>query len=581
MILQSLVQYYEALCREGKIAEQGWTELKVSFALWIDEQGKLERVTSLRRPDSDNPKKMIPQRMIVPAQVKRASGIMPNFLCDNSSYILGLDNKNNGRSRKCFEASRQYHHAMLDSIADEEKAVHAMLLFFDKWNPIEDENCMILKEFSEDIMKGSNLVFCFNGEYIHEIEAVRRIWKKKYFCDESIKQVCLITGKEEKTALLHPSIKGIKNAQSSGASLVSFNAPAFCSYGWEKGMNAQTGQYASMAYGAALNDLIDKMSYRQYLGDTAVLCYAENGNLAYRSAFDVFMMGEECSYTEKDLKVMVLHLCEGKSVIFEESRLDPEMNFCVLGIAPNAARLSVRFFHRGLFGNFIQNIYSHQRRMEMEKGSENQNSFSLWRLLSETCREGADVSSMLAGEMVRSILLDERYPSTLINALDLRIRSDHKINAARASLIKAYYMKNENQFVPKEVLTVSLNKETDNMPYNLGRLFAVLEKIQQAANPNINATIRDKFFGSASATPASVFPHLIDFSQNHLRKLNTGTRIYYEKLIGEIMGKISSNEFPRIFSMPERGAFQIGYYHQVQELYKKGSPVGEGGKENE
>lgn len=620
MILQSLVQYYEALCREGKIAEQGWTEVNVSFALWIDEEGKLERITSLRRPDPNNSKKMLPQRMIVPAQVDRTSKIVPRFLCDNASYFLGMDNKDEKRARECFKASQQYHHKMLDILSDKEKAVKALLLFFDSWDPTVDGVCMDFEQYKADIKNKANFVFCFNGIYLHEIGTVRNIWNKENNHYNNVeKRICLVTGRKDETQRVHQSIKGIKTQKQSehkkGAppSLVSFNQLAFCSYGWKQGMNAPIGRYAVMAYGTALNYLMDELSDRQYLGDTAVLCYAANGNAAYKFAFDVFFMGEESTYSERELRDMVLNLCEGKSVIFEESKLDPEMNFNILGITPNVGRLSIRFFHSGSFGRFIQNIRSHQKRMEMEKGEKNPNNLSLWMILHETYKEekgdgkkkdtdelDEKFPSKLAGEMLRSILLDERYPTTLINALDLRIRSDHKINATRASVIKAYYMKNKNQFVPKEVLTVSLNKETNNMPYNLGRLFAVLEKIQkevnkkkqketskegedmsQTKNSSADVTIRDKFFGSASATPASVFPHLINLTQYHLRKLNTGTRVYYEKLIGEIMETISTNEFPKILSMPERGAFQIGYYHQVQELYKKGSQVEEGGAENE
>ena len=578
MILNSLVEYYESLVKQGKIAEPGWSDVNVSFALWIDENGHLEKIVSLRVPGEKN---LVPQKLKVPTQVKRASGILPNFLCDNSSYFLGIDNKGKPeRSINCFKEAGIYHKKMLGNLQD--NGTKALLLFFENWDPHKAEDNPAVSEFRDEIIKGGNLVFCFDGRFIHESDAVREIWDRKTVDNtDSNTKICMVTGKRDQIATLHPSIKGIKNAQSSGASLVSFNAPSFCSYGKEQGMNAQTGEYAAMAYGAALNHLIENLSYKQYIGDTAVLCYAMNGDDTYKTAIDAFLMGEDTTYTEQELNNMILDLCAGNMVEFEESNLDPNMKVNILGIAPNAARLSVRFYYHNSFGTLVDNIYRHNARLEIGRGNRgNLMHVSLWKLLRETCREGGDISSLLAGEMIRSILLDEKYPATLINAVDMRIRADHKINDVRAAIIKAYYVKNNNKFTPKEVLTVSLNKETDNVAYNLGRLFAVLEKVQQAANPSLNATIRDKFFGGASATPSAVFPHLIDLSQKHLRKLNKGSKVYYEKIIGEIMDRISDIEFPKALNMPERGIFQLGYYHQVQELYK-GKNSENGGMNNE
>ncbi|MBR4605109.1 MAG: type I-C CRISPR-associated protein Cas8c/Csd1 [Lachnospiraceae bacterium] len=573
MILQSLVDYYVELIKQEKIASWGWSDVNVSFALVIDDYGNIENVVSLK---TQSDAKMIPQKLKVPAQVKRSSGIVANFLCDNSKFILGFDDngrneeekeKSRKRAKQCFDKAKELHNKLLsDASGRESKAV---LSFFNNWNPDKTYDNSMFSVYKEELLKGGNIVFFYNGHYVHEFDEIKKIWNE-WQCENAgdEKITCSITGKQDHLAKLHPAIKGIRGAQPSGASIVSFNAPAFCSYGKEQGMNAQTGEYAAMAYGAALNYLIEHITYKQYIGDTAVLCYAINGAEVYQSAFDIFFMDKETSYTEKELKKILESLCEGKTIEFEEQKLDPNMGFNILGIAPNAARLSVRFFYRNSFGQFINNLRKHQLRLEIESGKQDPVPiYSLWRLLKETSRD-ENIPSELAGEMIRSIILDSEYPATLINAIDMRIRADHKLNETRAALIKAFYLKNKSKYVPKEVLTVSLNKETENKAYNLGRLFAVLENIQKNVNPNINATIRDKFFGSASATPSAIFPHLIELSQKHLRKMETGKRIYNEKQIGEIMEKISDTGFPRTLNMQERGVFQLGYYHQVQNFFK-------------
>ena len=588
MILQSLVSYYDCLVEKGLVSPPGWSDVNVSYALQIDESGSLEHVVSLKNQSTN---KLKPQRRRVPEQVKGRTGssIKPNFLCDNAQYLLGLAKpvKNNSakdssdkiknneeRAKKCFSAAADYHKKMLKGLSCVE--ANAVCRFFDNWDVSVAGDSSVLANEKEELAKGGNIVFLCNGRFLQDIPQIKERWEEKRQINTDKENVlCIITGKTDKLALLHPSMKGIKKAQSSGASLVSFNEEAYCSFAKEQGTNAQTGEHAAFAYGAALNYLIS-CSSKQYLGDTIVLTYAINGDDNYRWAFNAFMYGaqEDDCYSEEDLSYMVNELCKGRQVQFNENYLDPNMDFYILGIAPNNARLSIRFFWHNTFGTFVKNINSHQKRLKIEGVSlKNKASIPSWRILMETYREGREASPILAGNLVRSIVQDIHYPTTLINTIDMRIRADHKINDVRAAIIKAYYIKNKNEHVPEEVLSMALNKESNNTAYNLGRLFAVLEKIQQAANPGINATIRDKFFGSASSTPASVFPNLLNLSVKHLRKIDGGLKIYYEKLKQEIMDKLDS--FPTILNMPERGAFQLGYYHQVQNLYRGNNEEGD------
>ena len=374
---------------------------------------------------------------------------------------------------------------------------------------------------------------------------------------------------------VHPAIKNVAGAQSSGAALVSFNAPAFCSYGKEQNLNAPTGKSAAFAYTAALNHLLSDRERVYRVGDATVVCWAKNAKPAYAALFGGACFGAPVSYTDADLRGMVRSLCSGQPVVYEEDRLDPDMDFYVLGLSPNAARLSVRFFLHNSFGNFLKNIQAHQNRLEIVRPAYDKfETLPLWKLLSETVNQNARDKSPapdLAGEVLRAVLNNTRYPATLLNGVTLRIRAEHEVTRGRAAILKAYYLQNPHSDVPKEVLTVSLNQESANVPYTLGRIFSVLEAIQESANPGINATIKDKYFNSAASTPAVIFPILINLAQKHLKKLrggNTGLAVFYEKQLTELCTHIGDH-YPARMNLPQQGSFQLGYYCQTQARYQK------------
>ena len=173
------------------------------------------------------------------------------------------------------------------------------------------------------------------------------------------------------------------------------------------------------------------------------------------------------------------------------------------------------------------------------------------------------------GDLLRSVLTGGHYPATLLSGVTLRIRAEHNVSRGRAAALKAYYLRNRPNVIPEEVLVMSLNESSSYSPYVLGRLFSVLESVQYDANPNIKATIKDCYFNSACATPSLAFPTLIKLSQKHLQKLPKERAIFYRKLITELMGRFSENGFPARLSLPEQGAFEIGYYHQTQERFAK------------
>lgn len=575
MILQALVSYYETLAARGELPQPGWAPVKVSYVLNLDDQGDITTVVCIKEEVTRGKKKaLVPQTIQLPAPVKRTAGVTANFLCDNSSYILGADKKGKPkRSLECFQACKTLHETLLVSV--EEPAARALLSFFDHWQPEKlTEHPAFAHQDMEDLLASANLIFRYRGRYLHEIPAIRQAWQDYYNNSQDSQQFpCLVTGKLAPVAQLHPSIKGIYGAQSSGASLVSFNAPAFCSYDREQGLNAPTSQYAAFAYGAALNYLIATQNTRA--GDVTLLFWAESGEEAYADALKRFGFGggdEDDQYKEEDLKGLMESLAEGADVEWDGTRIDPNMTFYILGISPNAARLSVRFFLRNSFGQFIRSVKAHYDRLEIVRPSFDPfDNIPVWRMLKETVnpnsREKKPAADM-AGDTLRAILTNTPYPATLLNGVTLRIRADREMNRTRAAILKAYYLKNRNPFVPEEVLTVSLNQDSNHEAYVLGRLFSVLEAIQSDANPGINATIRDKYFSSASATPGVVFPTLVNLAQKHLRKLDEGKKIFYDKQLTELMSKLGET-YPNRMNLPQQGAFQLGYYHQTQYRFTK------------
>lgn len=570
MILQALVKLYEDLAAQGKIARPGWSPVQVSWALCLDAGGRLIQVIPI--PERQKNGGSTAQSMELPTPVARSVNIDSNFLWDHSGYLLGIDAKGKPeRSRQCFDACRRLHEQILDGV--DSPISRAILAYFSQWQPARAAEHPALSDCLEEVRKGANLVFRVEGRFAQEDAAIRAAWQNHYDSGgDGPDMQCLVTGQMGPVARLHPAVKGVRGAQSSGASLVSFNAPAFCSYGREQSLNAPTGKYAAFAYTAALNHLLSDRAHVQRLGDTTVVFWAAGADPAYQafSAAALFGGPPPAGLEEATLRAALKKLSRMERCA--EVPLDPARPFYILGLSPNAARLSVRFFLRDCFGGFLSHVNAHHARMEIVRpANDPYETISLWALLQETVPQTVrdkSPSPVLAGATARAILSNTDYPAALLNGVMLRIRADRKITRGRAAILKAYYLKNPHTECPKEVLTVSLNETSSIVPYNLGRLFSVLEAIQQAANPGINTTIKDKYFNSASATPATIFPILNNLAQKHLKKLDTGLRIHYDRQLGQIK-ELLGEMLPGRLSLPEQASFDLGYYHQTQKRYSK------------
>ncbi len=577
MILQALTQYYEDLLRLGKITRPGWSKQKISYSLLLSEEGQLLQLLHLQETvERGNKTVLAPREMWVPSPVKRSSGIRPNFLCDTSSYLLGVDGKGRAdRSIDCFAASKALHLQLLKEV--DSPVARAIVRFFEHWDPSQAASHPALQEDWEELLKGGNLTFSLDKLFAAQDPAIADAWTRHYEDSSADAEPirCLVTGQTGTLARLHPSIKGVAGAQSSGASLVSFNAPAFCSFEHEQGANAPVSDYAAFAYTTALNTLLADRNRVSRVGDTTILCWAAGGESAYQDCFLMSIFND--SYTENDILNTLHHLSKGESSQWDDTRLSPDTRFYVLGLAPNAARLSVRFFWQNSFGALARNLERHYQRLEIIRPSFDKfPTLPIWRLVLETVRKAPpggrtpEPHPRLAGDLLLAVLNDTLYPATLLNGVELRIRAERSVSRGQAAILKAYYTKYLEQFQPdspmKEALTVELNEQTNYLPYLLGRLFAVLEGLQQSANPGINTTIKDRYFNSASATPAIVFPQLINLAQKHLNKLDGGLAVYYDKQITELSSRITQT-LPTRMSLAEQSAFQLGYYHETQRRY--------------
>ncbi|MEA4966340.1 MAG: type I-C CRISPR-associated protein Cas8c/Csd1 [Oscillospiraceae bacterium] len=572
MILQALVDYYEALAQKGEIARPGWAKVKVSYALEIDEDGQLLQVHPLKT-EVEGSKKAKPREMMLPAPIVRTAGIGANFLYDNAAYLLGIDGKGNpARAAKCFEEAKNLHKSLLGGLAD--PFAKAICNYFENWEISCARENVEVSKYVEDIEKGSNLVFMMDGAYPCENKALSQAWQTHYDCEdgEGAKMRCLITGEEIVPGSIHPSIKGVWGAQSSGATLISFNAPAYCSYHREQNSNAPVGKYAAFAYTTALNHLLAEKGHVKRMGDTTLVYWAEDAEPVYQDAFSSFLDGgnAENPMTDGDMDSYMDAISKGNAADWGGIPLNPANRFYVLGLAPNAARLSVRFFLRDEFGGFVGHIQEHYKNLEIV--SDNRSRFQnipVWALLHETVNEKSNDKSsspQMTGDTLRAILTGGRYPATLYQRTQLRIKAERTITRGRAAIIKAYLIRNTDVENYKGALQVELNERTTYQPYVLGRLFSVAEAIQEKASGV--TTIKDRYFSSAGTTPAVVFPIILKLAETHLKKLDGGMRVYYAKQLGELVGLIRES-YPKHYGLYEQGIFQLGYYHQTQKRYEK------------
>ncbi len=608
MILQALYDYYQILLADPDlgISPPGYSATKVSYILNLSQSGELIEILPLYTKFFDGKKEgeRLGRTMIVPDQVKRSVNISANFLCDNATYVLGItqkEAKDPNYAYLRFEAFRRLHNDLLANL--ENRTAQAIVKFLQSHDPDSVQNHPLISHHIDGLLAGGNLLFFVEGSNPVDDPLIRQVWEQYRFGKDSVQLQCLVTGEIEPIARLHPSIKGVRGAQSTGASLVSFNLDAFESYNLKQGLNSPVSQKAASGYGVALNYLLSDQNPNRkiHLGDTTVVYWAQSKDRRYASIFAALITPEfqqqdeqrneymRDKRGEKQLGVIAQKVEQIKAFDLNELRknIDENTRFYVLGIAPSAARLAVRFFLTEPFGVFADRIMQHYDDSRIVKEYPQQPDYlSPYRILSECVspkvrqrEEELKVSwSLLGGSLIRCILTGAPYPEGLYVAIINRIKHDSddenrsiKINYARAAYIKAhlirkYRRQNTNPY--QEALRMTLNESYNHPAYVLGRLFAVLEKAQkEALGQSINATIKDRYFTSACASPASVFPTLLRLSHHHTAKAEYGGLI--DRQIQGLLDLLEAKPFPNRFTLEEQGIFVLGYYHQRAAFYAK------------
>lgn len=583
MILSALSNYYERLLlgdAEG-VSPLGYSREKISYAILLAEDGTLLAVEDIRDTSG---KKPVPRNGSVPQPEKRTGGIKPNFLWDKTSYVLGVS-ANSKRAEQEHCAFKALHRAVLADNAD--LGLRAMLTFLDSWRPERFQDDLKFSQHGEDFLD-SNIVFRLEGElgYLHERAAAREARARLLGRDDQVRNgQCLVTGAQAPLARLHPSIKGVNGAQSAGASIVSFNLDSFASYGKAQGDNAPISAWAAFAYTTALNYLLRRDSsnhQRLQIGDASVVFWAQTGDRAQAEEAEnllaTFFDPSDDDLRETEvLRRALEQVSQGRPLRELSPLLEDGTQIFVLGLAPNASRLSVRFWATDTLAVFARRLADHFNDLRLDPMPWRTQP-AVWRLLLATApsRNGKaksdDVLPQLAGELTRAILTGVRYPRSLLNNVIMRLRADGEITGTRVALCKGVLAREQrlgNKKTEKEVLSVSLDASNTDPGYLLGRLFSTLENIQRAALGQINASISDRYYGAASATPASVFPMLLRNARHHLsrlRKDKPGLAVNLQKEVGEIIDPLGPT-FPKTLRIEAQGHFAIGYYHQRQARF--------------
>ena len=582
MILQSLDHYYYRLLSETdgagkpKVPDYGFSEEKIGWIIVLSREGDWIDL----KPHLTTDKKPQPKLMNVPRAEKRTSGIKPNFLWDKTAYTLGVNANPDKAAAKTqpfllaedtFSAFRERHLELLQKEQDD--GLRALYQFLVKWQPSRFQDTSVADKIN---MLDSNIVFQLDGarRYIHESERARVLWAALLQNDDAETGLCLISGETAPIARLHPAIKGILGGQSSGGAIVSFNKESFESLGKEQGANAPISEQAAFTYTTVLNYLLRRENrHCLTIGDASTVFWAEAPDDSSAEAEESFFF-DMMTVTdgEENQKVfdILQQIAKGRPLKEIAPNLHADTRFYILGLAPNASRISIRFWLNTTFGQLAQNLSDHWQDLAIDPCPW-QTPPSIWRLLIQTAPLGKteNISPVLAGEMTRAVINGTLYPMSLLSQLLARIRTDGDANGLRIAMIKAILARKFRKGLIKEGVPMSLDKESKNPAYLLGRMFAVLERIQYQALGDINAGIADRYYGSASAVPFSVFPRLLVGARHHLsrlRKDKPGLAVNLDKDLGEIISALPQN-YPRHFSIDEQGRFSIGYYQQKQSYF--------------
>lgn len=563
MILRALYDYYN---RCGDLPAWG-TELKeIGFLIVINRNDKFLRFED-RRID-----KKTAQKFLVKKSVGRSSAPVANFLYDNSQYVLGYSEKGDmGKMHKYFDTFKtkieEIHNA-----APNNEDINAVYAFYQQ-TPSDIITTVCNDPLWEDIRKNLNkkystFSFLIEGD-TNIVASKKEIMTLLDTENNEEGKLCLVTGKrgrtvEVTTATMIPGSQAI-------AKLVAFQVNSgYDSYGKSKGYNAPISEDAEFAYTTALNHLLRSESHNKFMiGTRTFLFWASSSSEASKASEEcLFCFFKRSDNSTQDNPNQRIALVRDTFMSIYTGKLptNKDDKFFILGLAPNSARIAVVYWAEIPLRNFAGLISKHFTDMEIADMRKDKKPYvGLHSVLGSVTPGGksSEATPNLPDAVVRSIFQGLPYPISLFQACIRRIRAEQSVNIVRAAIIKAYLNRlNDNN---NRKIEVMLDKENLNQGYLCGRLFAVLDKIQEDAN-RIHS-IRERYMNSASTTPATVFSTILNLSTHHLEKLNAGGQVYYEKLKQEIFSKLEAEGFPAHLNLQDQGRFFVGYYHQRQDFF--------------
>lgn len=590
MILQALKEYYD---RKSELPREGWEIKEIPFLVLLNQDGDFVGFEDTREGWG---KKLRAKKFLVPSLgEKKGNGIKSNLFWENIEYMFNIPVPTEAKKAPDIARVQKQHQEFIRCIAaigGDCETLKIVRRFLDKsFSSVVKKDKLWTEVFK--LNQSLLLSIIDRGPVTNDPELRRLIDESRPLSGN--KGRCLVTGGEDTITALEPPIKGVRGANSSGASLVSVNnritngtnggaVPAFASFMKEQGHNSPIGKVASFAYTTALNHLLGKESQQKlHIADATTIFWSEKAASLENDAFFFFAEPPKDNPDRNAEAVKTLYdsIWNGAYIVPDDCT-----RFYVLGLCPNSARIAVRFWHVGTVQEMGHRFKQHIEDLSIIHSAKTDPALPMRRLLLSIAAQGKDdnIPPNIAGETMRAILDGTPYPATFIQAVLRRIRAEQakknkktgkpepNVSYERVAIIKACLnraLRFNNHGNEKEI-TMSLDRENTNIGYRLGRLFATLEKIQTDANPGVNATIRDRFYGAASSTPVVAFATLMRLKEHHLAKLKKEKYhlfIFHERIVGEIMLPITN--FPAHLDMADQGRFAIGYYHQTYDLWKK------------
>lgn len=573
MILQALYDYYH---RNSNLPVMGMELKEIGFIIVIDKAGNFLRFED-RRID-----KKTAQQFLVKKSVGRSSVPVANYLYDNSQYVFGYSDKGDMDSmRKYFDTFKAKVEEIYGTYPGNEsiKAVHS----FYQQEPLSIVEVMQQDALWKDVAKNLNKkfsTFSFMIDGDKEIVASKRELISTIDGDtDTDAKLCLVVGKHSKTVEVTTATM-IPGSQAT-AKLVAFQVNSgYDSYGKTKGNNAPISEGAEFAYTTALNHLLRAGSHNKFMiGTRTYLFWASSDSEASKASENSLfaLLGRDEPDDDDPNRRIELVRNTFLSIYNGKLTANKDDKFFILGLAPNSARIAVVYWNEIPLKEFADLISKHFKDMEIIDSRKDKKPYvGLHSILGSVTLGGksSDVTPNLPDAVVKSVFQGTPYPFSLFQSCIRRIRSEvslvkngrkiDPVNIVRAAIIKAYLnrINNENNNLK---INIMLDKENQNQGYLCGRLFAVLDKIQEEAN-GIHS-IRERYMNSASSTPSTVFATILNLSTHHQEKLSIGGQIKFEKLKQEIISKLEADGFPSHLNLQDQGRFFVGYYHQRQDFF--------------